>query len=328
MAKRKRLSPAALQEMPADLETKSLSQAPVGVVPRKRAPIADVAGEAATIAAMDELAQSVHAARREGRLVTSLPLDVIAEDHMVRDRMVIDADEMESLKASLRMRGQQTPIEVVETGQGAYGLISGWRRLHAFRALNIEADDARFAEIQALIKPLDSVSDAYVAMVEENEIRTDLSFYERAHLACEAARLGVYETPRAAVAALFANATSTRRSKIGSFVRLHEALGDALQFPSAIPEKLGLALVKALEAEKGFVARLKDVLRKTQSDTPEAERATLEKALRKGAGGPTPQANEVQPGIRLEAKRGRVVLSGPGVTEDLGRKLAAWLAAQ
>jgi hypothetical protein len=72
-------------------------------------------------------------------------------------------------------------------------------------------------------------------MVEENEIRAGISFYERARLAAEAAKLGIYPDAAAAIAALFTSASPAKRSKIGSFVRVHEALGHALRYPAAIP---------------------------------------------------------------------------------------------
>lgn len=327
MAKRKRLTPPVPPEtgdggLPAGLETKAMY--PFGVVPPNRPPIAQVAGEAAAQSALDELADEMRDIRATGRLVTPLALDVIVEDHMVRDRMINDPVEMESLKSSLLARGQQTAIEVVDLGQGRYGLISGWRRLHAFRALHDQTGEERFALIQALIKPIDSVCDGYVAMVEENEIRTNLSFYERARLAAEAARLGIYPNTKRAVQALFANATPAKRSKIGSFVRLHEQLGDVLQFPAAIPEKLGLALVRAIEADTGLAACLKTALRKTPPQSPDQERAALERALHK-VPAKTAAPAEIIPGVTLTARKGSVVLSGKGVTDDLRAALVAWL---
>jgi ParB family chromosome partitioning protein len=332
MARRKRLTPSVLSEtgeatVPAGLETKSMIRPGVAPAPMVRAPIAQVAGEAAAQSALDELADEMRDIRSSGRLVTPLALSVISEDHMVRDRMVNDPEEMASLKASLVARGQQTPIEVVETGQGRYGLISGWRRLHAIRDLHTETGEERFAQIQALIKPIDSVSEAYVSMVEENEIRANLSFYERAHLACEAVRLGVYPTTKQAVQVLFANATPAKRSKIGSFVKLHEGAGAALQFPAAIPEHLGLALVGAISGDTGFAQQLKASLRKTPPQSAEQERAVLEQALQQTLGKKaTPKAAEIAPGVHLEARKGRVVLSGKGVTGALLRDLSAWLA--
>lgn len=332
MAKRKRLTPPAPRAGDAAApEVKSaFPRYPLGVAPRARAPIAQVAGDAAAQSALEDIAQQMHSARVDGLLVQALPLAAVTAEHLVRDRIGLDPAEMESLKASLRARGQQMPIEVVDRGDGSFGLISGWRRLRAVAALQAETGEARFDTIKALIKPLDTVSDSYVAMVEENEIRSNLSFYERAHLASEAARLGVYRDPAEAVATLFANATPARRSKIGSFVKLHAALGAVLRFPEAIPEKLGLALVAACEGEGGFAGRLRDVLRKTPPATPEAERAALERALQRSGGGSAPKgmAREVAQGIMLEARAGRVVLKGKGVTPELSDALAAWLAAR
>ena len=98
MAKRKRLTPATILEQgtpsPA-LETKS--GYPFGVAPT-RAPIAQVASEAATQAALDEVAGEMQSARNEGRMVLSLPLEAIRADHLVRDRMVLLHHEKERKK--------------------------------------------------------------------------------------------------------------------------------------------------------------------------------------------------------------------------------------
>ncbi|MEM6409805.1 MAG: ParB N-terminal domain-containing protein, partial [Pseudomonadota bacterium] len=195
MAKRKRLTPASITatatgaESPSDAPLETKVGYPLGVAPpaRTRAPIAQVAGEASAQAALTEVAEELQTARDTGRLVQMLALEAVKVDHLHRDRMVSDAEEMAALKASIAARGQQTAIEVVDLGEGQYGLISGWRRLQALSALRDETDEARFEHVQALIKPIETVSDSYVAMVEENEIRADLSYYERARLACEAA---------------------------------------------------------------------------------------------------------------------------------------------
>ncbi|RLJ36182.1 ParB family chromosome partitioning protein [Litoreibacter meonggei] len=336
MAKRKRLTPAALTESTpslassAALETKA--HYPLGVAPSgvTRAPIAQVAGDTAAHAALEELATALETARVSGRLVQDIALDDIKADHLLRDRMGVDTQEMDALKTSLLARGQQTPIEVIALEGGGYGLISGWRRLSAFAALHAETGESRFAKIQALIKPITSVTDSYVAMVEENEIRSNLSFYERARLASEAARLGVYPDSMEAVRALFASGSRARRSKINSFVRLHEGLGSQLSFPAHIPERLGLALVKALDADAGFAARVDDALQQAGSADPDAERAVLEQVLRKGgAAKPAkPAPVEVAPGVALSARSGRLVLSGRGVTDALEQDLIRWLGTR
>jgi ParB family chromosome partitioning protein len=226
MAKRKRLSPALMAT-----ETGSEGR----IEPVSRPPIATVAGESAASAGFAEVARELTEAREEGRLIQRLPLEAIETGHLVRDRVAFDGDEMAALRSSLDQRGQQVPIEVVNTGDGRYGLISGLRRVLALRDLGA-------AHVLALVRRPESSAEAYLAMVEENEIRAGISFYERARLAAEAARLGLYPDPAAAISALFGAASPAKRSKIGSFVRIHAALGDVLRFPAAIPERVGLAL--------------------------------------------------------------------------------------
>lgn len=339
MAKRKRLSPAeapeaSLNQPAAAPETKYGMAVPpngwVGV--RRRAPIADVAGDAAARAALDEVSAELHSARREGRLVLALPLASVEAGHLERDRVVLDAEEMAVLRDSLRDRGQQTPVEVVDLGAGRYGLISGWRRLTALRALYEETGAARFAEIKALVRAPDSAADAYRAMVEENEIRADLSFYERAHIACKAVEQGIYPDVHAAVQGLFAAARAPKRSKIVAFTALIDGLGEALHFPAAISEKVGLALVAALRADSGFADRLRAALKAAPPVSAAEERKVIEAALqsaRPAAQAPAskqmPQAIPVTPGIALTQHRGRLVLSGSDVDDDLARDLRAWL---
>jgi ParB family chromosome partitioning protein len=180
MAKRKRLSPALMA-------TETGSEGRIEPVSRPRS--RQVAGESAASAAFAEVARELTEAREEGRLIQRLPLEAIETGHLVRDRIAFDGDEMAALRSSLGQRGQQVPIEVVNTGDGRYGLISGLRRVMALREIGA-------ADVLALVRRPESSAEAYLAMVEENEIRAGISFYERARLAAEAARLGLYPDPR------------------------------------------------------------------------------------------------------------------------------------
>jgi ParB family chromosome partitioning protein len=346
MAKRKRLSPAtAVSEGTPNgpLEAKAYVGGWEGTR-RPTAPIADVSGDASLRAALTEVTEELTAARSEGRFVARLPLGAVEGTHLVRDRIALDPDDQQSLIDSLRARGQQTPIEVVDLGAGRYGLISGWRRLSALRHLSVETGDARFAKVQALVRQPDSAADAYLAMVEENEVRANLSFYERARIAVQAVDQGVHDDTGAAVAALFASARAPKRSKIASFVTLVEALDTHLQFPGGIPEKLGLSLVTELRADPAFRRRLTEALRKAASTTPEAERSVLERSLTSRAtpkvtsgadrtsapatGGAAAAADTVALGITLTQRGQRLTLSGPGITSDLADDLRAWLLSR
>jgi ParB family transcriptional regulator, chromosome partitioning protein len=348
MAKRKRLTPAQpgyldnTGEAGATPESRSSLLSPS---PRlKGAPIAQVAGDTSSQAALNELAHAMEAARSKGLMIAELPLNMIDDMHLVRDRLEQDEDEMGALIESLRARGQQTPIEVVplENASGGltHGLISGWRRLTALRRLHNETGAAEFATVKALVVRRETAQDAYVSMVEENEIRVNLSFYERARIAVSALEEGVYPTQKAALQGLFANVTRSKRSKIGSFVVVVEALDSVLRYPSAISEKLGLKLAREISRDPNFVDRLKYALKGVNRNTPAAEveilaavaaesgksalKVTLEadRKVRSHV-----QATQVASGVRMtySPEQNHIKLDGVGVTVELMEGLRAWL---
>ncbi|SHI07505.1 ParB/RepB/Spo0J family partition protein [Marivita hallyeonensis] len=273
MAKRKRLTPAnpAYLDTPAP-ETKSMFQTP------RAAPIADVARDASSTAALNEMADTLARAREDGRMVVELPLDQIDMDHLVRDRLVVEEAEMRTLKTSLRSRGQQTPIEVVALGGDRYGLISGWRRCHALAQIAEEdRDDA--PTVLALLRKPEEAAEAYLAMVEENEIRVDLSYFERARIVAKAVEEGVFAMERTALQDLFRSASRAKRSKIGSFLPVVRALDGHLRFPHVLSERLGLSLAQALNDDPEFAQSLHAALAQADADSAEAETAVLTKAL-------------------------------------------------
>jgi len=353
MAKRKRLTPA----QPTYLEGSPPAQrAPeTKAMPFSAAPIAQVAGEAAATAALEEVAQELHSARAQGRMIELLPLDAIDERHLVRDRLEQNEEEMSALVDSLRARGQQMPIEVVAlpapAGGRSYGLISGWRRLTALRRLFRDTGDTEFATVRAMVITPDTAQDAYVAMVEENEIRVNLSHYERARIAVRAMKEGVYPTQKAALQGLFGNAARSKRSKIGTFIQLVEAFDAALYFPSSISEKLGLALAREMGRDAGFADALKERLQNSPRDSAEAEMQILSEALAERQQPPAPPADPVPPGrprlrvpgpatapgerivsrvaagleMRFTPDQGRIELVGDGVSEQLAEALQDWL---
>lgn len=346
MAKRKRLSGPNPDFLAAGtgLETKAMHA--LGITPtvtrRPAPPIADVAGDAATVAALDEVSSVLENARANGRLVLQLPLSDVRPGYLVRDRIAVDDEEMQALKDSISARGQQTPIEVADLGDGTFGLISGWRRYQALERLLTETRADRFNTVLALLRRPEESSDAYLAMVEENEIRVGLSYYERACIATKAVEQGVFETEKKALLALFASVSRTKRSKIRSFLTLVAALDGGLRFPEAIGERLGLQLAKALNADAGLAARLLqelgaaapleaaaelDILRRAA--TPEASK----KQSLKGALGTesTPKNSlappvQIRPGLRLDTRAdGSLVLRGDEVDDRLRDALIGWL---
>ena len=313
MAKRKRLE-LPDESLTGPLETKSAFSN------MSRMPIAEVAGDTSARAALDEVSRAMATAEAEGRVVRKLALESIDVDHLNRDRMVLDAEEMATLTASLAERGQQTPIEVLALPRGRFGLISGLRRVHALREMGV-------AEVLAFVRKPESAATSYVAMVEENEIRAGLSFYERANIAVQAVGAGVYPNVQTAVKGLFAHVAPAKRSKILRFVVLRDALGRRLSFPTAIPEKLGLALASAIEADAAAATRITDALRKTPPADAAAERRVLERALK----APVVQRQvdeEIAPGVRLNVSKGKAVLTGPAVDPAFLDDLRGWILSR
>jgi ParB family transcriptional regulator, chromosome partitioning protein len=325
---RRRLAPVASLD-PAAM--------PLGVPRAERpggatAPIAQVAAEAAAGAALEEMAATLRAAREEGRFVLDLPFTDIASDHLVRDRILAEDEEMVALKESIRVHGQRTPIEVTpldrEAGTLPYGLVSGWRRLTALTALHAETGEPRFARVRALVLRPESAEAAYVAMVEENELRVGLSQYERARIAARATERGVFPDIEAALRTLFATASRPKRSRIRAFLELYDALDTVLRFPQAIPERLGLRLVEHLREGQGpeIAARLSE----STAATAEEELALLESLARPVRPLPArPVEAELRPGVRmgLSGRDGAwtLILKGRGVSPAFAEELRTLL---
>jgi len=323
MAKRKRLTPANPMFLEPAPETKSAVSAP------SRAPIADVAREASATAAAEELARQRDQDRAEGRMVIAVSLSEIRRDHLTRDRIpTVDEEEMTALVESLRARGQQTPVDLVDLYPNRdgprYGLISGWRRCLALERLQAETGEARFGKVLALLRRPSESAEAYVAMIEENEIRVGLSHYERARIVTRAVEAGAYPDEAEALRGLFATASRAKRSKIKSFTGIVRALDGELGFPRALGERQGLALAQALEEDPGLARQLTALLRREAPATPEAEAALLRRALAP-AKPPAPAPSPAPVTVVRRSSR-ELALIGADLDDRFLKELEAWIA--
>ena len=175
-------------------------------------------------------------------------------------------------------------------------------------------------------------------MVEENEIRVGLSYYERARIVARAAEQGVYPDEAAALRGLFASASRAKRSKIGSFVAIYHALDDHLQFASAIPERLGLSIAKLVKDDPKAVPSLARALNETPTETSEAELSALTRAVAAMGKGRTKEAvseSETPPkdvigDIQLKQSRNgtQITLSGRGMSDAFVADLRGWLQSR
>lgn len=256
------------------------------------APIAQVAADSAALAQpasvadrarqaqLEARAADLVAAERDGRLMVDLALAEIDADAMVRDRAILDRDEMTELRLSIAASGLRLPIEVFELPPALvrdgvrYGLLSGYRRLMAVRELLALTEQDKYRTIRAILRPAAETDAAFVAMVEENEVRSELSHFERGRIAVISSQQGAFVNVEEAVNKLFATGSKAKRSKVRSFALIFEELGDMLAFPELLSEKRGLRLAQALR--QGGESRLRDALAGAAPDTADEEWAALE----------------------------------------------------
>ena len=350
MARRRKLEAPSTAELSAleeefrrETAAKGPLAAPIAQVAADTAQSVDLrsAKERAEIARNRADADRLRAAEQAGLVIAEIPLGEIDEGALIRDRISMDAEEMEELQRSIAAHGLRLPIEVFERsdpdGGKRYGLLSGYRRFYAVRALRELWGGERFDRIKAVIRDPEAMGGTFVAMVEENEVRADLSHYERGRIAVLAAKEGAFHNTEAAVDALFATASKAKRSKIRSFALIFEELGDMLTFPELLREKDGLRIASALRA--GGEGRLRQALADTTCETPEEEVAVLTAAIKSmepaatdPARGGRPkrkresQASETETGIRIEVEQeGRdwiIRMSGGRLDRKLMRTVA------
>jgi ParB family transcriptional regulator, chromosome partitioning protein len=209
-----------------------------------------------------------------------IPLVAIAADALARDRTALDPEALAELRTSLLVHGLRMPIEVFELdapeGDLRYGLISGFRRLAAFRSLAADGFPA-FAAIPAFLREPQSLTEALVAMVEENAIRAAVSPWEQALIAVTARDRGLFDTVEAAVDALYASLSRDKRYRLRSIAHLAEELDGCLTAPETHSQQRLLRLAAA--SARGYAELMRHALTEASNREPEAQWRLLQPIL-------------------------------------------------
>ncbi len=203
-----------------------------------------------------------------------IPLAEIDAEALSRDRTRHDEADATELRLSIARHGLRMPIEVFALADPApphrWGLISGFRRLAAFRALAATArDPARFAAIPAFVRAPATADAAYVAMVEENAIRAGISPWEQAMVAVNAARAGAWPGIDAAIAALYASLSRHKRARIRAIATVADELDAHLAAPEYLSERQLLRLAPLIP--RGFADLLRAVLADADAHGPDEQ---------------------------------------------------------
>jgi ParB family chromosome partitioning protein len=206
--------------------------------------------------------------------ILMIPLAAIDEGALTRDRAAHDPDALAELRASIATGGLRMPIEVFALaeprGELAWGLISGFRRLAAVRALQATArDKAPWAAIPASVRAPASIAAALAAMVEENAIRAEVSPWEQGGVAVAARDGGVFDTLDAAVEALYPSFSRQKRARIRAAALAAEELDGALTAPETLSSRQVLRLAAALT--RGFGDVIRHALGEARARDPESQ---------------------------------------------------------
>ncbi len=264
------------------------------------APIAQVAADAAEQSPVIDTAERERMAKNaadaetlktalsKGLVMTEVPLGQIDLDDMIRDRVSIDAVELQELKESIQSNGLRLPVELYKLANPAdgkiFGVVSGFRRVLAMRDLQSGLDGGKFDVIKALIKPIETMPDAFVAMVEENEVRSQLSHFERGRIAVISTQNGAFGSVEEAVSKLFASASKAKRSKVRSFAHVFEELGDLMRFADHLTEKQGLRLASTLRL--GHVQAIREAIARQELGSADEEWLAMLPAIEEAENGP------------------------------------------
>jgi ParB family transcriptional regulator, chromosome partitioning protein len=199
-----------------------------------------------------------------------IPLDQIDATALPRDRLDLDPIALSDLTLSIAAHGLRMPIEVFPaTGPLPYGLISGYRRFLAHRDLNQPT-------IPAFIRQPADIPAALAAMIEENEIRAEITPWERASILLTALDHGHFATLDDALPALYPTYDRFRRARLRAVAEVVQHFGPTLTEPLSLSQQKLTRLAAGLRAGLGPVM---DVALAESSDRSPATQWSLLAAI-------------------------------------------------
>ncbi|WP_127106138.1 ParB/RepB/Spo0J family partition protein [Pararhodobacter zhoushanensis] len=182
-----------------------------------------------------------------------LPRTDILADALLRDRLTCDPEALAALQASIASEGLRQPVEVFPiTGDTPWGLLAGHRRLQCLDALN-RLTPGSWDTIPCVIRKPADIPQAMALMVSENEMRAQISPWEKGALLCEAVEFGLFDSIEAATDALYPTLTRQARSRLRGFGRVVEVLGDLMTHPHTLSSARMDRLAVAIRAGLGEI---------------------------------------------------------------------------
>ena len=193
--------------------------------------------------------------------ILHIPLHQIRDDALIRDRADLDPEALEELALSIATEGLRQPIEVWEFPEPMddhrYGLISGLRRLTATRHL-AQRRQLEAPTIAAFVRTPASIPAAMAAMVSENEMRTQITPWEKGLLLSNAIQQGMFSNLDNACDALYPNLSRQKRARLRNLSQVVDAFDGHFTTPEAMTASQMERLAAALRG--GLADALREVL--------------------------------------------------------------------
>lgn len=210
--------------------------------------------------------------------ILRLPLDEIDAEALPRDRGALRGAAFEELADSILRHGLRLPVEVCPLeGARPWGLVSGYRRLAAFRRLAGQGV-AACATIPALCLAPEDMADALRMMVEENSVRAPVAPWDRGRILVEAVARGHFPTLDEAVERLHPAASRQKRARLRAVADAVDWFAGHLTAPEHLSERRLLRLAAALRGGYGEV--MAAALRDLRERGPRPEWRLLDAILR------------------------------------------------
>ncbi len=207
-----------------------------------------------------------------------IPLAEIDAAALSRDRTGLDPEPQAELERSIAASGLRQPVEIfpLADAQAAacrFGLLTGFRRLTAFRALHERTGQDRFAAIPAFLRAPATLAAALAAMVEENEIRAGLSPFERGLICVQARNQGAFASIEEAVEGLYPSASKQKRQRLRALAFFAEEMDGQLTAPERLNQEQAFRIARAIGA--GFGELIRTALEESSLKDPEHQWALL-----------------------------------------------------
>lgn len=199
--------------------------------------------------------------------ITHIPLDQINKTALPRDRSHHTPEADAELWQSIANDGLRQPIEVFPIeGDIPFALISGFRRLTAYQTL-LEMNE-KWSTIPAFIRTPETIPQAMADMVAENEIRAEISPWDRARTIVDAVERQLFTTHDEAIAALHPRASTQKNSRLRTLTSVVTAFYDVFKNPHELSERKLLRLATLQRA--GLEDHALDTLRRYTCKTTDA----------------------------------------------------------